>query len=195
MNTLVVARLLEIPSVVWLHGQRPADVSKGLLSLRLKSADAVLASGKAELGNIMNLPEAGKILFVDADSGTNVSSGLRLTADVLTRRATAVPRGFHAAFPAVVRAKPPSQNGCARPFVVVAAERTGSNLLSELLSSHPRIDMNGELFNIAFIDDDRVARSAAAARCGAGRYGRATFPHFSSGSGWRVHAGTPRAWD
>src|SRR4029078_5244117 len=58
LNALVVARLLDIPSVVWLHSQRPGDYPKDVLSLRLKSADAVFASREAELGNIMNLPEA-----------------------------------------------------------------------------------------------------------------------------------------
>lgn len=156
LNALVVARLLEIPSILVLHGHRPADYPRGLLSLQLKSADSVFASREAELGNIMNLPEAGKILFLDTDSNSPAISGLRRTADLLTRRAASVHRGFQAAFPAIVGTKPASWDRYARPFVVIAAERTGSNLLSELLSSHPRIDMNGELFNIAFMDDGYV---------------------------------------
>ena len=41
-------------------------------------------------------------------------------------------------------------------FVLMAAERTGSNLLVGLLDSHPDVRAGGELFNARFVDADHI---------------------------------------
>ncbi|MBK8976205.1 MAG: sulfotransferase [Planctomycetes bacterium] len=53
--------------------------------------------------------------------------------------------GVHAAFAGPVSA--PWAHPTARPFVIVAAERTGSTMIQLMLDSHPRAVCGGELFN------------------------------------------------
>jgi LPS sulfotransferase NodH/aminoglycoside phosphotransferase (APT) family kinase protein len=48
-----------------------------------------------------------------------------------------------------------------RPFLVVCAERTGSNLLLGLLRSHEEVFAGGELFNPVLIEDNLLAWSLA----------------------------------
>ena len=42
------------------------------------------------------------------------------------------------------------------PFVLLAAERTGSNLLLGMLQSHPDVIAGGELFNMRLVQQGRV---------------------------------------
>lgn len=48
------------------------------------------------------------------------------------------------------------------PFIILAAERTGSNLLSGMLDSHPRIVTGGEFFNPVLMEQVRVPWHLAA---------------------------------
>ena len=64
-------------------------------------------------------------------------------------RADRRPAGFGGESP-----KEPTSCGVARPFVVIGAERTGSNMLVGMLESHPEITSYGELFNRRLIGED-----------------------------------------
>lgn len=63
--------------------------------------------------------------------------------------------GPRAAF-ATARIAPPPPPGRPVPFVVVAAERTGSNLLVDMLTTHPDVTSAGELFNTRMVDEGRL---------------------------------------
>lgn len=65
------------------------------------------------------------------------------------RGADGRPAGFASDSP-----KEPTTCTVARPFVVIGAERTGSNMLVGMLESHPEITSYGELFNGRLIDED-----------------------------------------
>lgn len=71
---------------------------------------------------------------------------------IASRPPDAPPRG---AFPAFVtrRATPPARPAGTRAFVVVGAERTGTNLLVDLLSQQPGIACAGEIFNHRLVSE------------------------------------------
>lgn len=66
-------------------------------------------------------------------------------------RACAAPRGF----PQACAPRPQRADG-ARPFLVLGAERTGSNMLVGMLESHPQVKSYGELFNPRLIHEDVI---------------------------------------
>ena len=57
---------------------------------------------------------------------------------------------------AVVREAAPRQANAARPFLVLGAERTGSNMLVGMLAGHAQIKSYGELFNPRLINENVI---------------------------------------
>jgi LPS sulfotransferase NodH len=64
--------------------------------------------------------------------------------------------GPRAAFATATRSAPVALAARTTPFVVVAAERTGSNLLVDMLTTHPDVTSAGELFNTRLVDEGRL---------------------------------------
>lgn len=150
----IVARLLDLPCVAVLDAPDLGDPAANLLPLHLRRAVAVVATNpvvRAELAR----------RFGDCVDAAAVLDGLEQVPAALLRAAAAVrpgdavPLGPASAFAPLAIA--PTSAAGARPFVVVGAERTGSNLLVGMLDARPDFLCANELFNHREIADGKVA--------------------------------------
>ena len=149
------ARLLALPRV-WItyaaEPDRPADLQVN--SLHCQHADLVVTANR-EVSRSLGLGDADGCLGMDM-----LDWELQLSSRVSTMLASRVPAGARAdlgpkaAFPK--SATPRSTPQGITPFVVLGAERTGSNLLIEMLLTHPRAFASGELFNTRQIEEGKL---------------------------------------
>lgn len=143
--------LLDLPRLLFLSelGDSSTHFLAKLMPLHVHQADLVVVHTRpvaVALAERFGDAVAAKVVCVEGDDEWE-SEVARRTRAVLRRRRPATGRedlGPVAAFRTGVQA-----TSCAgiRPFVLLSAERTGSNLLTELLQSHPNVQSAGELFN------------------------------------------------
>lgn len=159
LYALVVAQLLGIPRGITLHAATSDSPLAGLLPLHLEQARLVIAGNSGlrdefvrRFGEglrtrtlVQHAPPPGEPAPLEA---------LRaVLAEPLPADATA--RGPDAAF--VTPRQPTAlRSGGPKPFLVLGAERTGSNLLVTVLGSQSSIACAGELFNPRFIQERTV---------------------------------------
>lgn len=151
----IAARLLALPRV-WVtytaEPDRPAELL--LNSLHCQHADLVVTHSR-EVRQGLGRGDADGWLDMHMDEWE-----LQLSQRATTMLASRVPAraradlGPLAAFPFATPspAVPPQIT----PFVVLGAERTGSNLLNEMLLTHPLAHASGELFNTRQIEDGKL---------------------------------------
>lgn len=150
----IVARLLGLPCVAVLDAPDLGDPMANLLPLHLRRAMAVVATNPIVRGELLRR-------FGDCVDAAAVLDGLAQVPTALLRAAAAgrpgdaVPLGAAAAF--APRAGAPARASVVRPFVVMGAERTGSNLLVGMLDARPDFLCANELFNRREIVDGKVA--------------------------------------
>lgn len=153
----IAARLLDVPRV-WVTFEAGPDAPEQLLlnSLHAQHADVVVARSSAiaeQLGR--DRSDAPRWLDMEVDEWE--ARLARRVAAILDRRPRAQTRadlGPRAAF--TTTSAPSPKPSTAAPFLVAGAERTGSNLLVEMLSSHPRVQAYGELFNTEQIEQGKL---------------------------------------
>jgi LPS sulfotransferase NodH len=150
----VASSLLEIPHVQWMFDPKSADVpiwsapelrrwtwfsvpNEGMRELvRVHVGEDVAARTVPRLGGRNEMPEVAPIL----------------RRAIAERSPQAPARGPRVAF--AVRPQPLPEARRARLFVIVGAERTGSNLLVSLLGGQSGVACAGELFNPRLIRED-----------------------------------------
>lgn len=159
---LATAVLLGIPRVHFLH---PIPLDDGpawqLLPETVGQADIIVATQPAVASMVRERggpAVAAKLLPIE--DGASWQRQLAAAADRLLATspaaATRSELGPVASFATRVVPSPPAGAGQALPFVIVAHARTGSNLLAELLDSHPDATCGGELFNPDLIATGRL---------------------------------------
>jgi len=153
----IAARLLDIPRVWVTFEGGPDDVGTLLLnSLHARHADFVVTRDAATTTALGG--EAGPSpRWLDKEHSEWEAKLARRIADRLRRQEPARTRadlGPRAAFAG--KAETSTRGSKATPFLVAGAERTGSNLLVEMLSSHPRVQAYGELFNTEQIEQGKL---------------------------------------
>ena len=165
---LAAAVLLGIPRVHYLH---PISLDEGptlqLLPESVGQADLIVAPNPwiAATARQRGGPEiAAKVLPIE--DGAPWQRRLAVAADRLLACAPAASSrsdlGPRASFATAVTPKPAAASGQPLPFVILAHARTGSNLLAELLTSHPDVSCSGEIFNPNLIAEGRLGFEPAA---------------------------------
>lgn len=154
LPAFVTAALLGLPRIVVLTAPPPQNSYGQLLSLHLQQADAVVVASDALAGVVRAAGGArlGDRLLV-VPGGDLAAPGPRAVVAALLTRPVEVARGPRAALVTAPQHAPAS---LPRPFVVLGAERTGSNLLVELLAANTGVVCAGELFNPRSIAEDEL---------------------------------------
>jgi LPS sulfotransferase NodH len=153
----IAARLLGIPRVWITFEASPDDVGTLLLnSLHARNADFVVTRDAALTGALGGETRAGA-RWLDMEQSEWEAKLARRVAERLRRQEPSRTRadlGPRAAFAGAAEAS--MRGSKATPFLVAGAERTGSNLLVEMLSSHRRVQACGELFNTEQIEQGKL---------------------------------------
>ena len=146
---LVASQLLGIPFVLVLHTMEGARHHEEL-PVFLACAQVVVCGAedlRARLRRQLGAEAAAKVVAPqDADVLARVGEVLRTAA---------LPSAGREAF----RGRPETSlvpAARARPFLILGTERTGSNLLSNLLANQPGVQVAGELFNPRFIRERKL---------------------------------------
>lgn len=148
----LVSSLLDVPRVFVLESDPAVDAGPAtrLLPLHLEqSALVVLQRTRqaAQLEQAFGSEPREKAICMQDGPGAEREFARRVRT-LIDRAAPAAARqdlGPESAF--VTERRPVVAEPETRPFVVLGAERTGSNLLVGMLASHPRLKCEGELFN------------------------------------------------
>lgn len=156
----IVCRLLDLPHVLFLYHLHvdADDFVRRLLPLYVKTAEVVLV-GEDSVADIL-VANHGKELRErlhcskspswQGDIARQVAAGLaRRTPS--RRRSDLGPR---ASF--VTSSSPPAEEQGVVQFIVGGPERTGTNMLLDMLMGHPQVVVAGELFNTRMIDEGRI---------------------------------------
>ncbi len=155
----IASRLLGVPHVVAMNRFETPRAHAERVSMLVRHAALIVLSSSARLEEVVS--KFGEDLRARAVVRPVSDEGLQWLAGNLQRllatpRDTAAPMlGPRATF--AENANPhfgPPQG--IHPFLVLGAERTGSNMLVEALSSHPQITCAGELFNPRAIESGEV---------------------------------------
>lgn len=153
----IAARLLDVPRVWITFEAGPDDPGQLLLnSLHAQHADLVVTRSAA-MADQLGRDRADSPRWLDMEVDGWEAQLARRVASAASRRVRAQTRadlGPRAAFTS--SAATPQKPSTAAPFLVAGAERTGSNLLVEMLSSHPRVQAYGELFNTEQIEQGKL---------------------------------------
>ena len=152
---LAATRLLGIPLVYWKDSPPQPDAAH-IDPLLEEAASLVLISSSSD-PDTAPPPPSEKHHHLRTQSQAIADATHRIAALAARARHTQMkPLGPEAAFaPIIKRRHTPNQS--ARPFLIVGAERTGSNLLVDLLSSQNRFACAGELFNPRAIQSGELA--------------------------------------
>lgn len=150
----IVGRLLGVPCVAVLDDPDLGDPAANLMPLVLRGAAAVVATNALARAELLRR-------FADCVDAAAVVDGLAQApvaiarAAGMGRAADAAPLGAAAAYGPLALREPRAHG--VRPFVVVGAERTGSNLLVGMLDARPEFLCANELFNFREIAEGKVA--------------------------------------
>lgn len=146
------ARLLDVPRV-WITYTADQDRPADLLSTSIHSRYADLVVTRSSAHRIA-LGEQKDDHWIDMDMYRWELQWSGRVASLLGGRARAASRQDLGPTSAYRRRTPaPTPPAGITPFVVLGSERTGSNLLVEMLLNHPRAHASGELFNTRQIED------------------------------------------
>jgi LPS sulfotransferase NodH len=158
----IVKRLLDLPHVLFLfhlhEGAQDPWVSR-LLTHYARHADAVLIGAPAhaeQFASRSGPAVADRILCIDATPGWEDEAAGRAAA-AMARHKPAHERhdlGPRASF--VTTHGAATEQPVVTPFLVAGPERTGSNLVLDMLAAHPQVLAAGELFNTRMIDEGRL---------------------------------------
>ena len=152
----VAGALLEIPHAVWLGTLTPETKLPWHFPAVLSLASVVSVADQASLAVLAT--RFGTALAAKAvartEPGAMALLARRLQDAVVARPANAPQRGPEPAFATRIEAAQPAEG--ARLFAIACAERTGSNLLVDLLARQPRVACVGELFNSRFLDGGKL---------------------------------------
>lgn len=153
----IAARLLAVPRVWVTFESGPDDLGSLLVnSLHAQKADFVVTRNPATTQGLGG--ESGATSrWLDMEVDDWEAKLARRVAERLQRSEPARTRadlGPRAAFAG--KAETSTRGSKTTPFLVAGAERTGSNLLVEMLSSHPRVQAYGELFNTEQIEQGKL---------------------------------------
>jgi LPS sulfotransferase NodH len=158
LPALVAAHLLELPLVVVLDAAVVPTPYVHLLPLHVEQAQLVLVRAPHVREQVLAQcgPEAApKIVVVPTGELAPPAVQLRIARMLAApRAAAALRRGPAADF--VTRPPVPPRPAAARPFLLLGAERTGSNLLVGMLQQQPGIACAGELFNPRLIAEGNL---------------------------------------
>ena len=157
-NALVAAHLLGIPRGITLYGLGDGVMFAGLLEHHVRTADVVVAGTEALRDEIEERfgPSVARRTVLHGAVHDGEPAPVRAIRGVLRSvPQSRVSLGPQAAF---VRGSVPRRTARAapRPLLVLGAERTGSNMLTGMLSSRRDVLCAGELFNPRFIRDGLV---------------------------------------
>lgn len=150
----IVGRLLGVPRVAVLDDPDLGDPAANLMPLHLRGAAAVVATNALARAELLRR-------FADCVDAAAVVDGLAQApvaiarAAGMGRAADAAPLGPAAAYGPLAPRQP--RIPAVRPFVVMGAERTGSNLLVGMLDARPDFFCANELFNVREIAAGLVA--------------------------------------
>lgn len=157
----VAATLLDIPRVLVHYGLRDGEVNTAapLLPLHVRDALAIVvpSPGVADQLRTRFGPTVDAKLVCMETTPVWESELARRVAAHLRKRPPSAERtdlGAKASFltaPLTLGGPPPIT-----PFLIGGAERTGSNLLVDMLDSHPHVVSAGELFNTRLIEERRL---------------------------------------
>lgn len=152
---LLARYLLEIPLVAWSTRQGRPEDAEHLQGLLLEAASFVMAPSEGALAADLDrfgdwLQEKAMVTPQSVVGSAAVIGRLRRLCHA-SRSADAPPLGPRAAFTCEYHASVEPVQGV-RPFLVLGTERTGSNLLVDVLAAQPLIACAGELFNPRAID-------------------------------------------
>lgn len=153
---LVAAWLLELPHFLCLDAQSGTDRFASLLPLHVQRANGFVVADEAtrralaaRFGDALR----DRIAVRDGPDAALGPRALLARALAMPRPADAPALGPTAAF---ATSPPPPGPGPCRPFVVLGAERTGSNMLVGMLACEPRLACVNEIFNHRLIDAGRL---------------------------------------
>ena len=149
------ARLLDVPRV-WIAYTADLDRPENLLltSIHCRYADLVITRSSAIR---IALGEHKGDHWIDMDMYRWELQWSGRVARLLGGRTRAASRQDLGLASAYRRRTPaPTTQAGAKPFVVLGAERTGSNLLIEMLATHPRVHASGELCNTRAMEADKL---------------------------------------
>lgn len=158
LQAWLVSELLDLPRVLFVYDLEPANAEWArLLPLQLQQASLIVVRDEASrrrLGERHGAAIAAKATSMEvadweADWSRRVTRALR-------QRPAAVSRGNLGPAAAFRTHTIPLPEPGIVPFVVAGAERTGSNLLIDMLLTHPRIVSAGELFNTKMIETNTL---------------------------------------
>lgn len=154
---LVAAWLLELPHFLCLDARSEADRFASLLPLHLQRSNGFVVADEASRRSLAaRFGDAlrDRIAVRDAPDAALGPRALLARALATPRPADSPAMGPAAAF--ATRPSPPTGPGPCRPFVVLGAERTGSNMLVGMLACEPRLACVNEIFNHRLIDAGRL---------------------------------------
>ena len=155
LRAVVAARLLDLPCIAVLDGVDLGDPVANLLTVHLRGAAAVVATS-ASVREELRRRCGDQVDPGTFGEGLAAARAALLDAAATPRRSDATPLGGAAAFGPLAAAAPATSPG-PQPFVVLCAERTGSNLLLGMLAARPDFVVAGELFNLREILAGSVA--------------------------------------
>lgn len=147
LSGLVTAMLLGVPLVCMMHSLEGSRYH-ALLDLFADRAQVVVVSSASLYERLNRAAVRGRVIEHDS------SELLPLLRAQLGRGANG-PRGAEVAFRAPVADVHVPQSK-ARPCLILGTERTGTNMLSEMLCRQPGVTFVGELFNPRFIKERHV---------------------------------------
>lgn len=158
-RALAIASLLGLPRVCVLADARYGDVYRNLLPLHVQQAAAVIVTHpfvRDELVTRFSADVLRKTVVWDPTSG-DLQPLVTAVRQALARPAEsgAPPLGPLAAF--ATDPRPPQRPATPRPFVVLGAERTGSNMLMAMLADRPAVACANELFNPRAIAEGQLS--------------------------------------
>lgn len=155
LQALLTARLLDLPRVAVFSPDPESSLLAALRPLHLDQAATVVATTPAVAAAL--LAHGGerlraRLLIGDAAATTPALALAVRGAWSRPRAADAPARGPEAGFRTRQETTTSATSPPAAPFVVVGAERTGSNLLVGVLDAQPGITCIDELWNPRFVD-------------------------------------------
>lgn len=158
LKAYLVCALLQIPRLLFLGelGGGEENWLVRLLPLHIRQAEWVVVPTEAMIEELVarfGEEVRSKVLCTYGNPNWEIDI-TRRTAAILRGRPAAVTRkdlGPEPAFRTQIQARLAHQG--LTPFVIVGAERTGSNLLTDMLMTHPQIQAAGEIFNTRMIED------------------------------------------
>ncbi len=156
LHFLVTSWMLDIPRGISIYDGTRCDYSLKLLPLHLQTADLVIANTDETLQGLVSISGEAitdKITVVNPES--SMTAEMERIRELVRLSHPHLRTGINAAYRTLPKTRYNDQKQIMR-FVVIAGERTGSNMLIELLGSHANVLSIGEIFNSWFIEHNQI---------------------------------------